>query len=319
MRSAKNIFTAILLLLSLGSSAGNSFVFMGDTTNKLFWCSNNEIYSPDKKTLLYSQKGNIFFNGETDSRDNIFLMTSSMDFGSDKLESVYEKFSRNPSYSFSDNKFYLGKDESEEFRQKNELVHVMRAKRWLAFYSSYNDSLVAFYAVDSLPSSAAIMVAYTLVKKLDLENKVSLKQNRLPFEDAPPVATIKPILGNQTVNEWIWDGKTVRPRWNVDERLVWTFDGQTIKPLYGSNIYDQYGWDGENFKPVWRTDNAAEWSWDGRLFKPLWSTDWANQYIIEDGVVKPWSNVHPEHEWQMQGDIPVPILILIISGIARPY
>ena len=194
---------------------------------------------------------------------------------------------------------------------------MQRAKKWLAFYSSFNDSLLAFYVADSLPSSAAIMVAYTLVKKFDLEGKISLKQNRLPFDDAP-FSTIKPILGNQTVNEWIWDGKTLRPRWNVDQRLVWTFDGQTAKPMYGNNIYDQYSWDGENFKSVWRTDNATEWTYDGRQFKPVWGTDWANQYIIEDGVVKPWSGVHPEHEWKMEGNIPVPVLILIISGIARP-
>lgn len=318
MSLIKNILFLFIGLLSFGCRAGNGFVFMGDTTNKLFYCSNNEIYSPDKNTLLYFQKGNIFFNGSVDTRNNIFLLTSSMDFSSDKLELVYEKDSRQAGYSFRNNKFYLGKNESEEFMQKSELIHTIRAKKWLAFYSSYNDSLVAFYPADSLPSSAAIMVAYTLVKKLDLEKKVVVKQNILPFSDAP-FATIKPILGNQTVNEWIWDGKLLRPQWNIDQRLVWTFDGQTAKPLYGNNIYDQYSWDGENFKPIWRTNNTEEWSWDGRQFKPLWGTDWANQYIIEDGVVRPWSGVHPEREWKMEGDIPVPVLILIISGIARPY
>ena len=318
MTLPKTLLTTFIFLLSMATKAGNSYVFIGDTAHKLFWCSNNEIYSPDKQTLLYFQKGNIIFNGETDTRNNIFLLTTSLDFNSEKLELLYEKDNHSATYSFSNNNFYLGKNESEEFQKKNELIHVRRAKKWLAFYSSLNDSLLAFYAADSLPSSAAIVVAYTLNKKLDLESKISLKQNRLPFDDAA-YATIKPILGNQTVNEWMWDGKILRPRWNVDQRLVWTFDGQTAKPLYGTNIYDQYSCDGENFKPIWRTNNAEEWSWDGRQFKPVWGNDWANQYIIEDGVVKPWSGVHPEKEWKMDGDIPVPMLILIISGIARPY
>ena len=311
------IFTS-LLLFSLTTHAGNSFVFIGDTTNKLFWCSNNQIYSPDKQTLVYFQKGNIFFSGENESRNNIFFVTTSMDFNSDKLELLYEKDNRSATYSFSHNKFYLGKNQSEDFQKKNELIHVQRAKKWLAFYSSLNDSLLAFYAADSLPSSAAIMVAYTLNKKLDLESKISLKQNRLPFDDAP-FSTLKPVLGNQTVNEWIWDGRFLRPRWNVDQRLVWTFDGQTIKPVNGNNIYDQYTWDGENFKPIWRTNNAEEWSWDGHQFKPVWSSDPANQYFIQDGTIKPTDGTHPEKEWKMEGDIPVPMLILIISGIARPY
>jgi hypothetical protein len=318
MKLIKNTLAGFILLFCLAAKAGNSYVFVGDTVHKLFWCSNNEIYSPDKQTLLYLQKGNIFFTGESDSRNNIFLLTSSMDLNSEKLELLYEKDNRSATYSFSNNKFYLGKNESEEFQARNELIHVQRIKKWMAFYSSLNDSLLAFYAADSLPSSAAIMVAYTLNKKLDLESKISLKQNRLPFDDAP-YSTLKPILGNQTVNEWMWDGKILRPRWNVDQRLVWTFDGQTAKPLYGANIYDQYSWDGENFKSVWRTDNATEWTYDGRQFKPVWGNDWANQYIIEDGVVKPWSGVHPEREWKMEGNIPVPVLILVISGIARPY
>ena len=318
MSPARNILTAFVLLLTLATKAGNSFVFMGDTTNKLFWCSNNEIYSPDKQTMLYHQRGNIFFDGPAELRTNIFMLTSSMDFNSDKLELVYEKDNRSATYSFSNNKFYLGKNESADFQKKNELIHVQRVKKWLAFYSSVNDSLLAFYAADSLPASAAIMVAYTLVKKLNLEDKISLKQNRLPFDDAP-VASIKPLLGNQTVNEWIWDGKYLRPRWNVDQRLVWTFDGQTLKPASGNNVYDQYIWDGENFKPNWRTNNAEEWSYDGHRFKPVWGSDADNEYIVENGTVKPAEGVHPEKEWKMEGDIPVPVLILIISGIARPY
>lgn len=318
MSTFKSIFIIATLLVSVCSKAGNSFIYLGDTTNRLFYGSNNEIYSADKHNILYFQKGNIFFTGAVDDRNNIFLLTSSMDFNSDKLQLVYEKDNRKASYSFSNNKFYLGKNESEEFMAKNELIHVMRAKKWLAFYSSYNDSLLAFYAADSLPSSAAILVAYTLVKKYSLETKVSAKENKLPFDDAP-FSTIKPVLGNQTVNEWVWNGKLLRPRWNVDQRLVWTFDGQTAKPLYGNNIYAQYSWDGENFKPIWRTNNAEEWSYDGTQIKPVWGTDWANQYIIDNGTVKPWSGVHPEHEWKMEGSIPVPVLILILSGIARPY
>ena len=308
---------AFILLISSAVRAGNSFVFLGDTT-KLFFASNNEIYSPDKKQLLYFQKGNIFFNGAADSKENIFLLSTSMDIGSDKLELLYEKDNRQPSYSFTGNKFYLGKTVSEDLRQKTELIHIQRIKKWLSFYASATDSLLAYYAADSLPGSTAIIVAYTLVKNLGLEKSPNLPR----FEQTVQTntySTIKPIWGNQTMNEWMWDGKILRPRWNVDPKLAWTFDGQTIKPQFGNNIYAQYSWDGEIFKPVWRSNRNEEWSWDGRLMKPIWETDWANQYIIEDGVVKPWSNVHTEKEWQMQGDIPIPLIILILSGIARPY
>ena len=317
MSCHKNILSLIIIIASLSCKAGGSFVFMGDTTNKLFYARNNEIYSPDKNTLMYFQKGNIIFKGTTDERSNIFLLTSSMDLNSDELQLLYEKVNRNPTYSFAKNKFYLGKNESEEFRAKNELIHVMRAKKWLAFYASYNDSLLAFYAADSLPSSTAIFVAYTLARKLNLETKLTVKQNSLPFEDTK-VATIKPVVGDQVLNEWIWDGKFLRPRWNVDPRLVWKFDGQTIKP-FGNNLFDQYTWDGETFKPAWRDDNTKEWAFNGNQLKPLWGNDPGNEYIIEKGSIKPADAQHPEKEWKIDGDVPVPVLILILSGIARPY
>ena len=318
MNSYKTICCTIIALVSLTCKAGNSYVFMGDTSNRLFYVTNNEVYSPDKSTLLYFQKGNIFFKGAIEDRSGIFLLTSSMDLNSDDLQLLYEKGNRNPTYSFAKNKFYLGKNESEEFRAKNELIHVQRAKKWLAFYSSYNDSLLAFYVADYLPSSIAIIVAYTLSRKLNLESKLTVKQNSLPFDDAP-FSTIKPIIGNQTLNEWMWDGKLLRPRWNVDQRLVWTFDGQTAKPLYGTNVFDQYTWDGENFKPAWRTDNTKEWSWDGTQIKPVWGDNLSNQYIIANGTVKPAYGVQPEKEWNIEGNIPIPVLILILSGIARPF
>ncbi len=316
----KQFFLFCLLLLMAGfSKAGNGSVFLSDTT-KLFYASNNEIYSPNGKQLLYFQKGNIFFSGATDEKQNIFLMVTSLNTGSDKLELIYEKDSRKPAYSFSKNKFYAGNIESEDFREKAELIHVEKMKKWLAFYSSYNDSLIAYFNADSLPSSAAIIVAYTLIKRFDLEKQMAVQQ-QLPLEkvDEATYATMRPMWGNATANEWMWDGKILRPRWNVDPHLAWTFDGKTVKPMYGNNIYLQYEWDGENFKPVWRSNRAEEWSWDGRVMKPIYDTDWANQYVVESGVLKPWSNVHTEKEWRLEGELPVPLMILIVSGIARPF
>jgi hypothetical protein len=70
---------------------------------------------------------------------------------------------------------------------------------------------------------------------------------------------------------------------------------------------------------VWRNNRQLEWSWDGRILKPVWDTDWANQYMIQNGVIKPWSNVHTEREWQMDGEIPLPLIILVVSGLALKY
>ncbi len=243
MKNRSALFCIFYLLLSFGVKAGSGYIYLGDTS-KLFYGLNNEIYTPDKQRLVYFQKGNIIFTGAVDSKDNIFLMTSSLDINSDKLEFIYEQNNKKPEYSFSEHKFYLGTDETSDFKTLNELLHVEQKKKWLAFYSSINDSLLAYYNNDSLPSSTAIVVAYTLIKMYHLAGKLSLKQAELPFEEETGIATIKPITGNQTENEWSWDGKILRPRWNVDQKLQWTFDGQTVKPAFGNNLYAQVlmGW-----------------------------------------------------------------------------
>ncbi len=305
----------IIFIACMQAGAQGQFIFMADKT-KLFEVRKNEFYSADDRQLLYFQKGNIFFNGSTDERQNIFLLTTAMNLNSEKLESAFERDNREASYSFQNNKFYLGKTESDDLRENTELIHVERTGKWMSFYASYNDSLLAYYRADSVLPSAAVLVAYTLSRKYALPKKIVVQQAPLPFQNSP-FSSIKPIWGNITANEWLWDGKILRPRWNADPRLAWTFDGETVKPYSSNNVYEQYGWDGETFKPVWRTNRAQEWTWDGKRLQPTYSTDWANQYNLENGIIKPWSNVHPEKEWQIEGDIPVPLIILVISGIAR--
>jgi hypothetical protein len=311
----------ILPLFFLSSSllnavrAGSGYVFLSKDSF-LFYVKDDEIFSPDKKQLLYFRKGNIFFTGETDSKQNIFLLSTSMDVTSAKLQMLYEKDNRQPIFSFRDRKLYSGSPESTDIQEKAELLHMERTGKWWAFYSSLNDTLLAYFEADSLPLSTAVITAYTLAVKYKLQTKLDVVKAQGPFVQSSFVS-IKPVWGNVTANEWIWDGKNLRPRWNTNPNCFWTFDGQVVKQVYTNNIYEQYQWDGETFKPLWRTNRAQEWSYDGRIIKPIWDTDWANQYMIENRIVKPWSNVHSEKEWQVDGDIPIPLIILVISGIAR--
>ena len=60
-------------------------------------------------------------------------------------------------------------------------------------------------------------------------------------------------------------------------------------------------------------------AYDGNTMKPVWGNDESNTYIIVNGIVKPATGVYPEKEWKMEGNIPVPVLMLILSGIARPF
>jgi len=296
------LFIASCFIASL-VHASEGFVFLANK-EPLFYISGSEVKSPDQSRVLYFNKGNIFFSGTSDDRQLIFLMTTSMNPETKKNGYLYEKDSRQAAYSFSADQFFLFK-QSQSNDEPQPLLYITRSDKWLAFYAAYNDSLLAYFQKDSLPDFATIITAYTLLEKYDLSNRHPMPwQRATPSQQANGFSSIKPIWGNVAAGEWIWDGQVFRPRWNADPRLAWTFDGQSVKPALGNNINVQYSWDGEYFKPLWRNNRQLEWSWDGRIFKPVWDTDWANQYMIQNGVVKPWSNVHTEREWAMDGEIP---------------
>lgn len=302
-----------LLFCTLFSTAGSGYIFSKDTTAAYF-VNENEIYNADSSRLLYFNKGNIFFSGGTDDRENIFLMTTSLDPQSKGLELLYEKNGQDPVYSFMKDIFYLGETHSADMREGNEMLHIERSKKFVAFYASYNDSLLAYYkTADSLPASTAVILAYLLVKENGLEKKIAALMAKPMFENV--YSDLKPATGNTVANEWIWDGKVLRMRWDVDEKYMWTFDGQIIKQ-YGDNAYFQYSWDGANFKPLSRSDEGAEWTWDGHIMKPASDNNLADQYQIADGMINP-ADENIERQWRLDGNIPVPLIILVISGLAR--
>lgn len=290
----------------------DGFVYLSGK-QPLFYITDNEVYTGDKQQQLYTVKGNIFFTGGTDDRQSIFLLATTMNTAEEKLNYLYPKDSREPVLTYNNNTFSNGKRNEEELAS-NLLVYCQKSGKWMAFYSGINDSLLAYYTYDSLPAFVNVITAYTLINKYNLAAEL---QKTKPLAESPQFSVIKPVWVNIIDNEWVWDGKILRLRWNNDPRFFWTFDGQIIKPLYNNNINFQYQWDGEYFKPLWRTSRNEEWVWDGRQIKPVWSTDWATQYVIENNIIKPWSNVHSDREWRIDGSIPIPIIILIISGLAR--
>ncbi|MCS6934387.1 MAG: hypothetical protein NZM35_04455 [Chitinophagales bacterium] len=282
----------------------------------MFWIKGNAFYTPDRRQLLYILKGNIFFTGESDSRENIYLYGTSLNPFDKKKNTLYLRNQSKPVLTYASGVFYAIPTDADPDNRNNEVLRVQRSGKWLAFYASYNDSLLAYYAADSAPPAAAILVAFALAERYDLLKNITNNTNTLP-PARPAFSTLRPLWGNTTAREWIWDGRLLRPRWNNNPFLAWTFDGRYIKPYMGNNIYEEYEWDGEYLRPVWRSNRQFEWQWDGRIFKPVWDTDWKNQYTIANGTVKPWSNVHTEREWVIEGDFPLPLIIMVVSGAAR--
>lgn len=314
-----NLLSLCLLILVMGNVQAQVALYAADSSILCF-VKGADVYQTNSKSPYCYVKGNIVFRNGEDDRQNIMFMFTSPDLFSSKKQSAKFPDKQSNAFCYSAGKVM----ECDANTPDNTiLLSVEKYGKWTAFYHPTKDSLLAYYASDSVSGGVSVWFAQLVIEKYKLHQFVASSQTQSSVTQIggaqsvqPQIATIKPFWGNQTANEWMWDGEILRPRWNSDPRWAWTFDGTILKPYLGSNINLQYEWNGEVLKPVWRTVRELEWSYDGRIIKPIWSTDWALQYTIQDGVVKPWSNVHAEREWSIQGSIPIPIIVAVISGIA---
>jgi hypothetical protein len=313
--------TVFLLFISLTATANEGPLYGPDST-VIYYVRNNELYTADGKQLLYFQKGNIIFTGETDTKDNIFMLTTSVKLGSEGVINIFMQGETTPKYKLQSGKFHIGNSEMEN--DNDVLVAIYGNKGTIEFRNGQDDSLLAMYPNASIDGAMATLIAHQLIAKNKIEAQFFNKIKSLPMQSdrglPEGIAVIKPLWNNVTANEWVWDGRILRPRWNNNPQLEWTFDGETIKPAWGNNNYLQYSWDGELFKPIWRTSRTEEWTFDGSLLKPAWSSEWDKQLTIQsDGVIKPFVNTNPDLEWKVEGNMPIPCIILIVSHIARPF
>lgn len=313
--------TALLLFISF-VARGNEGPLYGADSTVLYYVKENELYTADGKQLLYFQKGNIIFTGESDSKDNIYMLTTSVNLASKGVINIFLNGQNAPLYKLQQGKFHIGTSSMET--DNDVLLGIFGNNGTVEFRSGLNDSLLAVYPHPSIDGAIAILISHQLIAKYKLEKQYLDLIKSLPMQSAGSlpdgIATIKPLWNNVTGNEWVWDGRILRPRWNSNPQLEWVFDGETIKPNWGNNQYLQYSWDGELFKPIWRTSRTEEWTFDGSLIKPAWSSDWDKQLTIQsDGIIKPFVNTNPDLEWKVEGNMPIPCIILIVSRIARPF
>ena len=220
--------------------------------------------------------------------------------------------------SFKKGRFHLGK--SSCALETDMLGFLKEDKNGrMVFHDAQSDEVIGYTNHNSVKDAELILGFLIFSEYFDLENRLmeTLKQSASTNESGGQfLGSIKSLWNHGADTEWIWDGKILRLRWANNPYYEWFFDGEILRPNWQHNIQEEYTWDGEVFKPLWRSSSAEEWIWDGNRFKPMWNSDVNREFVIDENRAMPyWSN-DKNMEWTISGEIPLPVIAIVILGIA---
>lgn len=116
-------------------------------------------------------------------------------------------------------------------------------------------------------------------------------------------------------SEWIWDGETLKPAWGVRFEDEWTFDGRYLSPKAGGTR-QEWQWDGTILKPAWSAEPSLQWQFRNGTLRPFWNSSADREWRYIDGRIRPTYNPDPRRTWEVEGDIPLPVIALVVLGIA---
>lgn len=260
------------------------------------------VLSADGK-VVFTVRGNLVFEGESDKKKHIVLMINSTDIFSKKAGNVLDK-DNDQVYGLYEGAFYLGNRGMED-------------RFMIGYYTDGPGStkltlpsgeVLATVSGEVLTNGMLVAVFHYMNRELDLDEAAKNVMADIIIQEEASRGIIK-RMWNAGDDEFVWDGYVLKRRFNSFDYEEWTFDGTTLKRLWYSNS-TEYTWDGTYLKSRWGSANQ-EFVWDGRSIKSRFGTG-DNEYIIQGNVVKPMWDSTGDKEWELNGNIPVPVIALVV-------
>lgn len=304
MKSRKSIYT--LLLFSIFFLLKAQVPVLNLNSDTLYLLHDKELSSKDGQ-VLYSFQGNIVFKGASTSYKKIEFTLAIDSLTQKKEGKIYNSKGASSSYSLKESVLYYTKQE-----QNFALAIFAETDQSWAIYNALNDSLLAFIPNKNISNAALIAVYFALWKDLKLENQIQQSlQSNTPSNG---LAYMQKVFGNGMV--WIWDGRNLYPYGaNSSSPMFWILDGDKLYPRNYPRTQEEWQWDGSSLKPYWGGNPQGQWSWQNGILRQVWNNNYQNEYFIEDGVIRKRFGSFGDNEWEIHGDIPLPIITAVVLGI----
>lgn len=276
--------------------------------NSLAYIKNN-ILLDSSHQVLYNYKGFILFNKLFDDKENIVL---TLDIRKNKT-AIFKNIETSASWIIKNNTIFWKKN-----REDIKIIKLRKEDDFTSFYNAHNDSLVAYIDTENISNLNLSILFFHVWNVLNLEEKFTQSFEKVFSQttDLPEgiLASMKPIFGDKQ-NIWLWDGKYFFPAYDKDKRFVWQYDGEILKPILFSKMENEWSWDGDELKPYWGGHPRNNWRWQNGIFSQIFENNYKNEYEIVDNTVRKRFSSFGDNEWEIEGEMPLPIIGLILLGV----
>lgn len=303
-------FLLILLLAAPKLWAQQAYI-KDPAGNILFEITDGNVFDQNGKQIN-TLRGNILFRGVSDKKKDMELLIQSTDIFSAKEGKGLSSDLKETYFSIYKGAFYL-----EDYPTEDDTYR-------LGYYERQDDGSYKLYGPEDslagtfygeIQSSAIFTTLFYLTMQ---ENDwTAIVRNRIPQEDVfahtGTGGTIKRSW-NTGDDEFVWDGFTLKRRFNSFDYEEWTFDGHTLKRAWYEGGAE-YTWDGKTLRPQW-TNSEDEIVWDGSVLKKRWSAA-DDAYVVQGNIVKKQWDSTGDDEWEIDGDVPIPIIAIIVFDLLQ--
>jgi len=310
-------FFFVLLLISPLLLFGQIVEISDSTAKPVLIFDNDRLIEAGSKKVFATVKGNTVFEGESDDIKDIVLLVST--------ENIFSR--KQTGYGLN-----ATQDEALFIIHSGGFFH-KNAKSYsdegmLAYYIKEDDDSLVLYKHSSdtvlckvppgLSTGKQVAVFFYFLRKLELEKQVEKqiqKTTQLPASnDGRTTYGSISRLWNTGLDEFVWDGQVFKRKWSSFDYEEWTFDGTTLKRLWYPGD-EEFVWDGEILRRKWYPSND-EFEWNGTILRRRFGSP-ADEFIIQGNIVKRYFGGSSEDEWQIEGDLPVPLIALVVFGLLR--
>ena len=303
------LITVISLTLLKAQGVGKVFSAEGGVLLNL---QDNRLTAGD--SVVFSLRNNLIFNGDSYRNEDLLFLLKTDDIFSRENGYVYNNNKSRIIFSMKSGQFYLGNDR----RESTELIYVEKIDENTVNLINTDNEVVAIFKGKDYQNTE--LVASILATAYGLGMVDSLrKKTDVTFYTEPTggKAIIKPFFNAPAYFEWEWDGRILRPRWGSRPEDEWIFDGKYLRPYWGTAAREEWVWDGKMLKPYWQHIPELEFIYEDGHIYPFWEYRAEDDWVFEEDKIRPkWSH-DLRKQWIVEGGpVPIPILAIIVLGIA---
>lgn len=291
-----------------------STITVYDSTGNNALLIENDVLSvlqKDTLTPVFTIKGNIIFSNQSQKREDILYLITGNDIFSKKGGQIISSANNKALYTFSKGKLFLGSSLYDK-RMYDGYFETNANNQTAFFITTQNKPLFFIDTVDIQASFLLAMAVYFIQsQQIDVKHFAQLEAQQ-------PVAsgsgTIRRLWGNNSQEDFIWDGLILKKRWNINEFDQWKFDGTYISRAFFDTGED-WQWDGTTLQSRWNTNEQA-YVWQGNSLKAVYGNTTDEFYIQGNIIKKAWTAVGND-EWEVNGEIPIPIIMMVVFRIVK--